>query len=97
MADGWTGVWKFEPDTPEDKKCDLDRAAEVIVASGYKPKEISLEQLTERLVADAEEDFMRDEQDSLYGGTSKMFNMLSKEVFAEWLSLQNISDYDYKG
>lgn len=90
------GKWTYTPDTPDERKCDLDLAAEVVILSGYKPENISFEDLVERLVASAEEDFMRDEQDSLYGGTSKMFNMLNKEVFAEWLSTQSIADFDYK-
>ena len=32
------GRWTYEPDTPEEKKCDLDRLADWIVESGYKPK-----------------------------------------------------------
>lgn len=94
MVNSWTGEWKYEKNTPEEKKCDLDRAADVITANGYRPSEITLEHLTERLVASAEEEFMSDENNSLYSGKN---GSLNKEVFAEWLAEQAVSDYDYKG
>lgn len=87
------GQWTYVKGTPEKEKCDLDRAADVITANGYEPKEISIEELTERIVADAEEDFMKDDNNALFSDNG----MLDREVFAEWLSLQSISEYDYKG
>jgi hypothetical protein len=86
------GHWIYEKDTPESKKCDLDRAADVITVNGYAPKEISIEELTERIVADAEEDFMKDDDNTLFSDNG----MLNKEVFSEWLSMQSISEYDCK-
>lgn len=85
------GQWTFVPNTPEDKKCDLDRAAEVVMKM-YQPREIDLESLLLRLIADAEEQYMTDIENSLYKD-----NKLNKEVFEEYLSLICISDYDYKG
>lgn len=32
------GRWTYEPDTPEEKKCDSDRIADAIVKSGYEIK-----------------------------------------------------------
>lgn len=32
------GNWTYEPDTPEEKKCDCDIIADWIVESGYKPE-----------------------------------------------------------
>ena len=37
MVDAF-GRWTYEQNTPEDKKCDLDRLADWIMESGYKPK-----------------------------------------------------------
>lgn len=92
MVHSVTGEWIYEKDTPEEKKCDLDRAADVITVNGYAPKEISIEELTERIVFAAEDDFMTDEDNRLFSDNG----MLNREVFAEWLSLQSVSDYDYK-
>ena len=91
MVDGWTGQWTYDPNTPEDKKCDLDRAADMILRS-YKPQNITLEELALRLIAAAEEDMIRDDKNSLYSDNG----MLNKEVFAEWLSIESISEYDYE-
>lgn len=91
MVDGWTGEWTYDPNTPENKKCDLDRAADVILKS-YRPQKITLEELALRLVAAAEEDMIRDDKDSLYSDNG----MLNRDVFAEWLSIETISEYDYE-
>ena len=32
------GIWTYEPDTPEEKKCDCDRIADWILSTGYKIK-----------------------------------------------------------
>lgn len=33
-----TGIWIYEPDTPEEKKCDCDRVADYYIAKGFKSK-----------------------------------------------------------
>ena len=48
------GIWTYEPNTPETKKCDCDRVADWIVSTGYQIQ-TSIENLTERLIAYAEE------------------------------------------
>lgn len=40
----WYGRWTYEPNTPEEKKCDYDRMAEYIISQGYEP-ETDLENL----------------------------------------------------
>lgn len=32
------GRWTYEPDTPEEKKCDCDRIADWVREKGYKPE-----------------------------------------------------------
>jgi len=32
------GFWTYEPDTPEEKKCDCDRIADYIKSTGYEVK-----------------------------------------------------------
>lgn len=91
MVDEWTGKWTYDPNTPENKKCDLDRAAEVILKS-YRPQKITLEELALRLIAAAEEDMIRDNKNFLYSDNG----MLNRDVFAEWLSIETISEYDYE-
>lgn len=33
-----TGIWIYEPNTPEEKKCDCDRVADHYLAQGFVPK-----------------------------------------------------------
>ena len=47
------GRWTYEPNTPEDKKCDCDRVADYIIGTGYQVK-TSIENLTELLISYAE-------------------------------------------
>ena len=44
------GRWTYEPNTPENKKCDCDRVADWIISTGYKV-ETSIENLTEMIIA----------------------------------------------
>lgn len=44
----WYGRWRYEPDTPEEKKCDSDRVADWIIASGYISK-TSIEHLVDMI------------------------------------------------
>lgn len=53
------GRWTYEPNTPEEKKCDCDRVADWITSTGYK-NELSIESLTEMVISYAEE-FYKDE------------------------------------
>ena len=93
MANSCTSEWKYEKDTPEEKKCDLDRAADIITRNGYAPQKISVEELTMRLIAAAEKSYIADTGNSLYSAEG---GMLNKAVFAEWLAEQSITDYDDK-
>ena len=45
----WYGVWTYEPNTPEEKKCALDRIADYFVAKGFKP-ETTIENCVEQAV-----------------------------------------------
>jgi hypothetical protein len=40
------GIWTYEPNTPECKKCDCDRLADWIMSCGYKV-ETTIENVTE--------------------------------------------------
>ena len=33
----WFGRWHYEPNIPDEKKCDLDRLADAVTAAGYVP------------------------------------------------------------
>jgi len=37
MVDNY-GRWTYEPNTPEEKKCDCDRIADWICEKGYTPR-----------------------------------------------------------
>lgn len=40
----------YEPDTPEEKKCDCDRIADWVIEKGYEP-ETSIENLVQMIIA----------------------------------------------
>lgn len=64
-------------------------AYDTVSTINYKPKATDIKCLTKRLLIAAEEAFMTDETNSLYNGSE-----LNETVFKNWLSEQNISDYD---
>lgn len=43
------GRWTYVPNTPEEKKCDMDIVADMITESGYKPQ-TSLENLVAMVI-----------------------------------------------
>lgn len=57
----WYGRWTYEPETPEEKKCDCDRIADWICSTGYEP-ETSIEYLTEQIISYAD-DWYKSERD----------------------------------
>lgn len=53
MVNSWTGTWTAEKDYssyPEEKMCDCDRIAKLIMDSGYKVK-TTLENLVEMILS----------------------------------------------
>lgn len=44
------GRWTYEPDTPEEKKCDCDRIADWVIEKGYEP-ETTIENLVQMIIA----------------------------------------------
>lgn len=64
-------------------------AYDAVNSINYKSKATDIKYLTKRLLIAAEEAFMIDESNSLYNGSE-----LNETVFKNWLSEQNISDYD---
>ena len=47
------GVWTYEKNTSEEKKCDCDRVADWIISTGYQV-ETSIENLVEMIIAHVE-------------------------------------------
>lgn len=47
------GVWTYEKNTAEEKKCDCDRLADWIISTGYQV-ETSIENLVEMIIAHVE-------------------------------------------
>lgn len=43
------GRWTYEPDTPEEKKCDCDRIADWVREKGYEPK-TNIENLVQMII-----------------------------------------------
>lgn len=56
------GRWTYEPNTPEEKKCDCDRIADWIISTGYQV-ETSIENVVELIIAYAE-DWYASERDN---------------------------------
>lgn len=91
MINQQTSEWTYVPNTPVSDKCDLDIAAEVILDRlHYKPKELSIEEYTERLVADFTDEAVEDNID-IYRNL-----MLNPDIFEAWLKDRMLSEYDYK-
>lgn len=44
------GRWTYEPDTPEENKCDCDRIADWVREEGYEPK-TNIENLVHMIIA----------------------------------------------
>ena len=70
------GIWTYEPNTPEEKKCDCDRIADWIVNSGYSPK-TSLEHLVDMiiLIFDCPNSFGEYDEESGCGGYGEEFTV----------------------
>lgn len=58
------GNWTYEKDTPLEKRCDLDRIAQMIEGNGYKPK-TTIENLTE-MIALSYDGYLSDNDTDFY-------------------------------
>lgn len=91
------GQWKYDPKEPAKTRCNLDDIADIITKKfGYSPAEISIEELSERVLAAIE-----DEVTNISGSTDGVVyddNHNICKLFVEGWICDNlpISDFDYK-
>lgn len=78
----WYGRWTYEPNTPEEKKCDNDRLADWIISTGYEIK-TNMENLCAMIVL-----YFMDECE-VYGYDDTV------EDCIEYVKDNGISEFDY--
>lgn len=93
------GHWTYDPNEPEETRCNLDDIADIITKEhNYTPVNISIEELSERILAEMEEDVKSTSSDGSADGIlyDKHHNIY--DVFAAgWIYDHTpISDFDYK-
>ncbi len=59
------GRWTYIPDTPPEKKCDMDRLADAIYADGYEPQDL---ELLCCLVFNAYDEYLKEFEETSYTG-----------------------------
>lgn len=78
------GRWTYEPDTPEEKKCDCDRIADKIIQSGYKVK-TTIENLVEMIILhfDCPDNYGEYDEATGFGGYGESFTVEECLRYAE--------------
>ena len=83
------GQWTYDPNEPEKTRCDMDDVADIITKDiGYKPKNISIEDLCERIFADYEDQY---EYEKIYDENRHLRIPELKAFISEII----LDDYDY--
>lgn len=88
------GRWTYEPDTPEEKKCDYDRIADWIREKGYEP-ETSIEQLVYMIVLHFEcpDNYGEYDKETGFGGYGDSFTIEECKRYIE--ESGGIKEFDY--
>ncbi len=90
------GVWTFEPDTPEDKKCNMDLIAEYIIGKGYVPK-TTLENLCCKILLHYETDLESEGFGYFCVGENPNGNMIDIEDVDCYVEASGgIAEFDYE-
>ena len=89
------GRWTYEPNTPKEKQCDMDRVAELILDSGYKPK-TNLENLICMLISsfESETEDSSSEFFPTYDFETMMINIDGLKAFVE--ASGGFKEFDYE-
>lgn len=93
MVDAY-GRWIYEPDTPEQKKCDCDRIADWICESGYTPK-TSIEHLVHMIILmfDCCDNYGAYDEESGCGGHGEEFTIEGCKQYVE--DSGGFAEFDY--
>ena len=88
------GQWTYEPDTPEEKKCDCDRIADWIKEKDYKPK-TTIENLVQMIIAhfDSPDHYGEYDAETGYGGYGDEFTIEECKRYVE--ESGGIKEFDY--
>lgn len=88
------GRWTYEPDTPEEKKCDLDRLADWIMENGYKPK-TSVENLAFMIMIhfDRPDNYGEENEETGSGGYGESYTLEECKRYVE--DSGGFSEFDY--
>lgn len=90
----WYGRWTYEPNTPEEKKCDCDRIADWILEKGYTPK-TTIENLVEKIILhfDCPDNFGDYDEETGFGGYGECFTIEECKRYVE--DSGGIEEFDY--
>ena len=88
------GRWTYEPDTPEEKKCDCDRIADWVREKGYEPK-TNIENLVQMIIAhfDNPDHYGEYDAETGYGGYGDEFTIEECKRYVE--ESGGIKEFDY--
>lgn len=93
MVDGY-GRWTYEANTPEEKKCDMDRIADWIMEKKYIPK-TSIENLVTMIVLhfDCPDNYGEYDPETGFGGYGDGFTIDECKRYVE--DSGGFSEFDY--
>ena len=88
------GQWTYEPDTPEEKKCDCDRIADWIKEKDYKPK-TTIENLVQMIIThfDSPDHYGKYDTETGCGGYGKEFTVEECKRYVE--ESGGFKEFDY--
>lgn len=88
------GRWTYEPDTPEENKCDCDRIADWVREKGYEPK-TNIENLVQMIIAhfDSPDHYGEYDAETGCGGYGDEFTIEECKRYVE--ESGGIKEFDY--
>lgn len=88
------GQWTYEPDIPEEKKCDCDRIADWIKEKDYKPK-TTIENLVQMIIAhfDSPDHYGEYDVETVCGGYGDEFTVEECKRYVE--ESGGFKEFDY--
>lgn len=94
MVNNYTGEWTYEPGTPEEKKCDMDRIAEAVLSITDKFK-TTLENVCYMVYADYESELEYEGRTDDQGYIRELDRYSADDLDAFLYDMNGISEYDY--
>ena len=93
MVNNFTGEWTYEPNTPENKKCDMDRIAEAVLQYADKFK-TTLENVCYMVCADYEDAIESVGRTENQGYIRELEKYSSEDLDAFLYDMNGITEYD---